>query len=373
VITGDCELERFFARYEFGVEHVLGGSDIEGYALHDLLQLADSESLALWQQLHLGYTETAGHPALREAIGELYDTVATEDVVVCAGAAEALYLLSNALLGPGTHAVVVVPAFESLYKVAAATGAQVSLVRLDPGNGWSLDLAALHAAVRNDTRAIFINFPHNPTGAQLGGEQFRSLLEFAHRRGIPVVSDEVYRHLEFDPAALLPAAADLNSSAVSVGVMSKAYGLAGLRIGWVASQDAELVRRVRNLKDYTSVCSSAPSEILALIALRAAEEVVGRCRRIVLDNLSQVEAFMRRWAEVIDWVPPRGGTVAFPRLRPAIPVDEFVEALARQESVLLLPGSVFDDTDNRFRIGLGRIGAPAALARLDGFLTRTLG
>jgi len=373
MITDDCNLERFFARYEFGVEHVLGGSDIEGYALHDLLQLADPESLKLWQQLHLGYTETAGHPALREAIGDLYATVGADNVIVCTGAAEALYLLSNALLGPGTHAVVVVPAFESLYKVAVATGAQVSLVSLDSSDGWSLDLAALEAAIRDDTRAIFINYPHNPTGAQLGGEQFRSLLELAHRRGIPVVSDEVYRNLEFDPATRLPAAADLTATAVSVGVMSKAYGLAGLRIGWVASQDTELVRRVRNLKDYTSVCSSAPAEILSLIALRAADEVVGRCKRIVLENLDHVEAFMRRWSDIIDWVAPRGGTVAFPRLRLATPVDEFVEALARQESVLLLPGSVFDDTENRFRIGLGRIGAAEALARMDGFLTRTLG
>ncbi len=371
--TDTCQLERFFARYEFGVEHVLGGSDIEGYGLHDLLQLADPESLKLWDELRLGYTDTAGHPALREAIGDLYTTGAELHVVVCAGAAEALYLLSSALLGHGTHAVVVRPAFESLYKVAAATGAQVSSVFLDSSDGWSLDLSALEAAIRYDTRAIFLNYPHNPTGVQLGREQFAAVLDIAERHGVTVVSDEVYRGLEFDPASRLPAAADVDARAVSVGVMSKAYGLAGLRIGWVASRDAELVRRVRDLKDYTSVCGSAPSEILSLIALRAADVVVRRCKQIVLDNLSHAEAFMRRWREVLDWVPPQGGTVAFPRLKLAVPVTEFVEALVRQESVLLLPGSVFDDTENRFRIGLGRIAAPEALARLDGYLTRTLG
>ena len=199
--------------------------------------------------------------------------------MVCAGAAEALYLLSSALLGPGTHAVVVRPAFESLYKVAAATGAQVSSVFLDSSDGWSLDLSALEAAIRDDTRAIFLNYPHNPTGVQLGREQFAAVLELAERRGVTVVSDEVYRGLEFDPASRLPAAADVNARAVSVGVMSKAYGLAGLRVGWVASQDAELVRRLRDLKDYTSVCGSAPSEILSLIALRAADVVVGAASR----------------------------------------------------------------------------------------------
>ncbi|MBV9821029.1 MAG: pyridoxal phosphate-dependent aminotransferase, partial [Actinobacteria bacterium] len=321
----------------------------------------------------LGYTDTAGHPALREAIGGLYATEEARNVVVCAGAAEALYLLSSTLLGPGTHAVVVRPAFESLYKVAAATGARVTSVMLDSADGWSLDLAELEAAVREDTRAIFLNYPHNPTGAQLGAEQFAAVLELADRRGVTVVSDEVYRGLEFDPATRLPAAADVSARAVSVGVMSKAYGLAGLRIGWVASRDADLVRRVRDLKDYTSVCNAAPSEILALIALRAGEQVVARCKQIVLDNLAHAEAFMRRWSEVVDWVPPRGSTVAFPRLKLPVPVTEFVESLVREESVLLLPGSVFDDTENRFRIGLGRTGAPEALARLDGFLTRTLG
>lgn len=373
MIPDVCRLERFFTRYEFEVEHVLGGSDIEGYALEDLLELADSESLKLWQGLRLGYTETAGHPALREAIADLYATVSPGNVVVCAGAVESLYLLSHALLGPGTHAVVIRPAFESLYKVAAATGAQVSTVSLDASAGWHLDLAALEAVLQGNTRAIFINYPHNPTGALLSREQFQALMNLAQRRGITVVSDEVYRCLEFAPAARLPAAADLDPRAVSVGVMSKSYGLAGVRIGWVAAQDADLLRRLRNHKDYTSVCNSAPSEILSLIALRAGEEVVRRCKQIVLDNLVHVEAFMRRWSEAIEWVPPQAGTVAFPRLKLPIPIDEFVETLARQESVLLLSGSVFDDTDNRFRIGLGRIAAPEALARLDDFLTRTPG
>lgn len=372
MIPDVCKLERFFSRYEFDVKHVLGGSDVDGYALGDLLELADPEALKLWQGLHLGYTETAGYPALREAISDLYANLAPHNVIVCAGATESLFLLSNALLGPGTHAVVVWPAFDALYKVAAATGAQVSMVALDAADGWSLDLAALEAAVREDTRAIFINYPHNPTGALLGREQFRSLMEFAASRGITVVSDEVYRFLEFDPGARLPAAADVSGQAASVGVMSKSYGLAGLRIGWVASQDTDLLERLLILKDYTSVCGSAPSEILSLIALRAGEVVVQRCKQILLDNLAHAEALMRQWSDVLEWVPPQAGTVAFPRLKLAVPVDEFVERLARQESVLLLPGSVFDDTENRFRIGLGRIAAPEALARLDDFLTRTL-
>lgn len=374
MIPDPCKLERFFARWEFSVDHVLCASDVQGYPLAELLALADRSTLAMWERLDLGYTETAGHPELRAAIAEQYELTVPNDILVCGGgAAEALYLTAQVLLGPGTHAVVVWPAFESLYRVAAATGAQVSLVPLAADNGWSLDLAAIERALRPETRAIFVNFPHNPTGTQLEPGAFQALIALAASRRVTLVSDEVYRYLEFDPTDRLPAAADLDPTALSVGVMSKAYGLAGLRIGWIATRDADVLTALRTIKDYTSVCASAPSEILALMALRARDTVVGRCRQIVLENLRRVTAFFDAWPSLFDWTPPRAGTVGFPLLQAELPVARFVTDLAEQESVLLLPGSVFDSDDNRFRIGLGRTSTPQALERLDRFVARTLG
>lgn len=369
MIPRPCELERFFARYEFTVEHILCASDVDGLPMAELLGLADPQLRELWDSLALGYTETGGHPVLREAIAGLYERVTPDEVVVCGGgAAEALFVLLNAILDRGDHSVVVWPAFESLSKVAPAIGAEVTLVPLDATDAWRLDVGAVRRALTPQTRAVVINYPHNPTGAALDLASYRELIDLAEERDLWLVSDEVYRLMEFDPASRLPAAADVTGRAVSVGVMSKAYGLAGLRIGWIAARDPELLRRVITIKDYTSVCASAPAEVLATIALRARDRVVGRCRDIVAANLAHVDGFMDRWAEHVAWVRPRGGTVGFPRLRADWPVDEFVDELVTRHGVLLLPGGVFDDRDNHFRIGMGRRNLPEAIARLDAFV-----
>jgi len=371
MIPQPCALERFFARYEFSVEHVACASDVDGLPMSDLLAWADEESRDAWQRLTLGYTETTGRPELRAEIAGLYETVAPDEVVVCGGgAAEALYLLFHALLDRGDGAAVVWPAFEALTKVAPAIGAELTLVRLDPGAGWRLDVDEVRRALRPATRLLAVNFPHNPTGVTLDPATLAALVELTTERGVTLLSDEVYRLLEFDEASRLPAAVDLDSRAVSVGVMSKAFGLAGLRIGWIAIRDAQLRSRILTLKDYTSVCASAPSEVLATAALRARHRLVARCRDIVTTNLRHVEAFVDS-TDLVEWTRPTGGTVGFPRLAAPWPIEEFVEELVAKHGVLLLPGTVFDDTTNRFRIGLGRRTLPQALDRIADFITAT--
>jgi aspartate/methionine/tyrosine aminotransferase len=373
VLVSESRLERFFARWEFEAEHVLCASDIDGLSLSELLALADDDARERWANLRLGYTQTAGDPALRTEIAKRYQTVRAEDVIVCGGgAAEAVFLVMNALLTPYSHVVVVWPAFEPLHNTARAIGAKITAVPLDPSTGWAVDPDAFQFALRRNTTAIVTNFPHNPTGALPDATTFTAVLDLARNRDIPVVSDEVYRHLEFDPARRLPAAADLDPRFASIGVLSKSYGLAGLRIGWIASRDAELRHRILRLKDYTSVCAAAPSEILALIALRAHDQVVAGCAALVAENLGHVEEFFERWPGLFEWTPPAAGPVGFPKLLADVPIDRFVADLVHSEGVLLLPGTTFGNRDNRFRIGLGRRNMAAGLARLDNFVSRDL-
>jgi aspartate/methionine/tyrosine aminotransferase len=360
-------LERYFARWEFVAPHILCASDLERWRLDELLALADAEGQALWRELTLGYTESSGHPRLRAEIASLYQGVAPEAVLTFAGAEEAIFVLLNVLLGPDDHAVVVWPGYQSLYTVAQAAGAAVTLLPLAADDGWALDLAALRRALRPTTRLIVVNFPHNPTGALPDRATYAKLVTLAEEAGAYLFSDEVYRLLEYDPADRLPAGVESSRRAISLGVMSKAFGLAGLRIGWLASHDLDLLRRASAFKDYTTICNSAPSEILALIALRARATVLARGLAIVTANLANLDAFFARWAGVYDWVRPRAGSVAFPRLRSDWPVDQFAEALVQQEGVLLLPGTVYGHPGNHFRLGLGRTDLPAALARLDRF------
>ena len=236
-------LERYFARFEFDAPYLLSSSDVEGFRLPELLALADDECRALWAELSLGYTESPGHPALRRAIAEGYERIAPGETLVFSGAEEAIFAVLNTTLGPGDHAVVVWPAYQSLYEVARATGAAVTLVPLDAARGWAIDLAALRAAIRPETRLIVVNFPHNPTGALPDRDTFAAIVDLGRECGAWLLSDEVYRLLEYDPAERLPAAADRYERAISLGVMSKAFALAGLRIGWVATRDADLQQR----------------------------------------------------------------------------------------------------------------------------------
>jgi aspartate/methionine/tyrosine aminotransferase len=362
----DFALERYFARWEFAVKYVLCASDAEPYRLDELLALADDDSRARWDALSLGYTESLGLPALREEIAALYPGCTADDVITFAGAEEGVFLTMNTLLRAGDHAVVVWPAYQSLFEIARAVGASVTFVPLSPAD-WSLDVDAVAAAMRPNTRVIVINFPHSPTGAQIRGDQLARLVSIAELHGVHLFSDEVYRFIEHDTPTL-PAAAACSDRAISLGVMSKAFGLAGVRVGWIACRDAALRQRVAALKDYTSICNSAPSEILSLIALRARDRVLARTRGIVAENLATLDAFFARNEERFGWTRPRAGTVCFPVLKRG-DIERFAAELVESQGVLLLPGSQFGYAGNHFRLGYGRRDMADGLARLEAFAT----
>jgi aspartate/methionine/tyrosine aminotransferase len=368
VRIADFALERFFARWEFAVRHLLCASDVEGYPMAELLALGDQETRSLWENLRLGYTESTGHPLLRAEIASLYDDIAADDVLVFAGAEEAIFCLSSVLLGPGDHAVVTWPGYQSLYEVGRAAGAEVALHELREDDGWDLDPERLIAALRPDTRLVVVNAPHNPTGMLPTHEQWGRLTGELARRGVHFLSDEVYRFLEFDPAGRLTAGADAFERGISLGVMSKSFAMAGLRIGWLVTRDRQLLARCAAFKDYTTICSSAPSEILALIGLRARDMVLARSRTIVEANMARVDQFFADHNDRFTWVRPRGGSIGFPRLLDDEPIDGFAARLVETEGVLLLPGSQFGYPGNHFRIGFGREDLPQAIAGLESFL-----
>lgn len=369
----DFELERYFARWEFNARHLVCASDVEGYSMTELLALADDETRALWDGLRLGYTESTGHPLLRREIASLYDSIGPDEVLTFAGAEEAVFCLMNVLVGPGDHAIVSWPGYQSLYEVARANGAEVTLHELHESNGWALDLDVLRRQVTPATRLIVVNLPHNPTGMLADRGTFDRLVEVAEDAGAHLLVDEVYRGLELDPAQRLPNGADAASRGISLGVMSKSFALAGLRIGWLATHDRELLDRLARFKDYTTICSSAPSEVLSIIALRARDQVLERSRGIVAANLDRLDGFFEDWADRFSWVRPTAGSIAFPRLTvPGVRIDDWAAELVEAEGVLLLPGSQFGHPGNHFRIGLGRTDLPEALERLESFARRTL-
>ena len=291
-------------------------------------------------------------------------------MLVFTGAEEAIFALANVVVGPGDHAVVVWPAYQSLYEVARAAGAQVDLLRLRHEEGWRFDPDALRRALRPNTRFVVVELPAQPHGRAARARDVRGRRAHRRRRGSHAALRRGVSILGARPRDRLPAAADRSRRAVSLGVMSKSFGLAGLRIGWVATHDAALRERLAAFKDYLSMCNAGPSELLALIALRARERVLARTLGIVHDNLRLVDRFFEEWAGRFEWVRPRAGGVGFPRLRDGGDADAFAAALREEEGVLVLPGSVFDHDGGHFRLGFGQRGLPDALAGLGRYAER---
>ena len=273
----------------------------------------------------------------------------------------------QAALQPGNHVIVHSPCYQSLSEVALSLGCQVTAWKANEQNVWMPDIDELKRVIRPTTRVIVINTPHNPTGLLMERAAFAEINQIAQERGILLFSDEVYRESEYDVANRLPAACDVNDLAVSLGVMSKTYGLAGLRIGWIATHHAGLYTRMAQLKDYTTICNSAPSEFLAELALRHRGKLAQRNVDIITRNLAILDHFFAGHSEMFSWVRPKACSIAFPKLI-GEDIESFCHELVTSKGVLLLPGTIFDDQGNHFRIGFGRKNMPESVSRLEEFL-----
>ncbi|HLX26445.1 MAG TPA: aminotransferase class I/II-fold pyridoxal phosphate-dependent enzyme [Candidatus Cybelea sp.] len=358
-------LERYFARYEFTTRYLLCASDPETMPLHALLALepGSEERLA---ELRLGYVESRGGTALRAAVATLYDGCDAGAVLSHAGAEEAIFVFMNAALQRGDHAIVQFPAYQSHYSVAETIGAEVTRWRSDLSDEGAPDVDQLERLVRPQTRAIVLTTPNNPTGYAFARGQMERIVAIAREHGLWLLSDEVYRGTERE-AEQIPAICDWYERGVSLGGLSKAHGLAGLRIGWSCTRDSALYERMAALKDYLSICNSGPSEFLADLALRHNAALIERVRGITTRNLDLLDDFFARRSQLFAWRRPRAGTTAFPRYLGGSG-EAFCARVAREAGVLLLPSTAFDAGDEHIRFGYGRADLPEALATLDDFI-----
>ena len=373
----DFKLETYFSKWEFTAEHHLTASDAEAMTVAEVLALGTDADRAAYENLHLGYTPTWGTPEVRSAIAGTYSALTEENVLAFAGAGEALFWTMQLFVEPGDHVIVNVPNYQAIESVPIATGIDVEGLPLWTGEGddleWTLDLERFEAMLRPETTLVSVNFPNNPTGFVPDHETWQAFNDLCHSRNIRVISDEVYRGVEIDPANTIPAAAEINPSALSISVTSKAYGLPGLRVGWVVSQDTNALSRLERAKHYTSICNSAPGEALTVIALTHGEQILEKNRAIVAANDLAVHEFMSNYPDLFDYQSPVGGCVTFPRFLGAEGAAEFCTRAVEESGVFLLPHTVYasdlgDVPTDRFRIGIGRTNVPASLDALAAHL-----
>jgi len=368
------KLERFFAEYEFSTPYLLCSSDCESLSVRDLLALEPGAAERL-AGLRLGYTESRGDPALRADISTLYAALPPERVIVHSGAEEAILNLCLAILSPGDRVAVNFPCYQSLAEIPRALGCEVLPWELRAEDRrWALDPDELGRILQKPTKLVILNMPHNPTGALMRRDEFERVVELCRISGAILLVDEVYRYLETDPSRRLPAACEAYENGVSLNVLSKSAGLAGLRIGWLATSRADILDEVAVVKDYNSICASGPSEVLAGVAVRNIVELSRRSLDLVRRNAALVGSLFARKPGFASWIPPEGGSIAFPKLGPEAArrfdgdAHALASRLASEAGVLLLPGSLYGYEKSHFRIGLGRANCPEALSRLEAWL-----
>jgi len=358
------KLERYFAQYEFSAPFLLSSSDCQALSMKELLSMVDEETLNLWNNLSLSYTEAKGHPLLRSEIANLYDD---DNEIMVIAPEEGIYITMQSLLNEGDHVITTFPGYQSLYEIAETKGCRVSHWTPSTNKGWSFEIDDLKALVTEQTKMIVINFPHNPTGTTLSKSSLEEIVQLARSRNIILFSDEMYRFLEYEEKDRLPSVSDLYENGISLSGLSKSFALPGLRIGWLATKNSKCFKKFEEYRDYTTICNSAPGEILALMALRSPKTIIHRNLKIIKTNLHLLDKFFDSHKDLFSWIKPQAGTIAFPRLIGG-DVDQFCKNLVKKQGVLLLPASLYDYEGNNFRIGFGRKNMAEALGELEKYL-----
>jgi len=370
----DFRLISYLSRLEHAVRFPLSSSYPESMSIDTLFELAGKEHRAPFMQTMLDYPPLRGTPELLEATAATYRQVTPRQVISFAGADEAIYASFQMLLEPGDHAVVITPNYQSLESVPMSR-CDVTGVALDENNDWALDTAKVRAALRANTKVLVINFPHNPTGALISREQLNELIEICRERGIWIFSDEVYRLTEFDPADRLPQLADVYERGISLNVTSKAYGLPGLRIGWVACQDDVWMQKLERMKQYLSICNSMPGEFLTTLALNARAPILERVMERSRSQLAALTAFLARYPDRFSLAVPKAGVLAFPRYTGPEGAEVFATRLVEEAGVMVIPSVTYASelnpvSEDFLRIGFGRANLDQALAEMGKWLDK---
>ena len=367
------ETEQFFARYEFNTPHQLCNSDCESISIAELLEMA-GDSLEQFGEQRLIYTESQGHPDLRQSIASLYSTIKPDDVVVLGTPVEGIYLAARALLEPGDEVIVLSPAYDALINMFEHVTGPEQVKKWEfksTGASWELDLDDLRSLISARTKLVVVNFPHNPTGYLPGAELQQELASIIEDNGLWLFYDEMYFGLVHSGTAAIPSAADVTKKSIVLSGLSKTHGLPGLRCGWLVIQDEVLRENIMNWKYYTSICPPAATEYLAIAALRVWKTLRDRNVARIEKNLELADAFFARWPRLFTWRRPMAGSTALVGYH--VPsVQALSTRLAEEEGILIHPARILGSDDHHMRIGLGRDSFPEALHQFELWLSSQL-
>lgn len=344
-------VEQFLSTYELEAELNLAETCVDPFTLREFLALMGEDNfLEQLKDMQLTYGFGKGSPALLEGLARLYDHMKPENILVEGGAIGANFLVFYSLVEPGDTVISIFPAYQQLYSAAKSFGANVKLLRLRENNQWLPDLDELVELVDNKTKLIVINNPHNPTGSLIETDLLRKICSIAEDAGAYLLCDETYRGLYIRPEDFVPSVSDLSEKAIATGSFSKPLSLTGLRLGWIAAKK-EIIDECFDHRHYTTLTTDIIADALAALAMKHADRIYERNLKIIRAN----HRILSQWIKeepLIEWIPPRAGSVAYLRYNLKIPSMDLCLRLIREKSTLLTPGWCFD-MEGFLRIGYG--------------------
>ena len=365
------KLEDYLSQREFSAKYMFCASDVESRSIRSLLSF-ESHSEEKFLEINLSYTTPEGDEELRELIAKRYQILAKENILCFAGAEEGIYTAMRVLLEKNDHAICLTPCYQSS-KTLPETFCSISewpLKKDEKNSSWRLNLDSLRKLIKKNTKMIVLNFPNNPTGFIPDKKTFLELIQIAREHDLYLFSDEVYRGLELNEKNRLPYAASLYEKALSLDVLTKSYGLAGLRIGWVACQDKKILKKLGAYKHYLSICNAGPSEFLAKLALRHEEKIWLENKLLLQKNFDELKNYFLSRPDLFKWYEPQGGCIAYPQYRGKENISEIADRLFKEYKLTILPCSVFSEENNHFRVSFGRKNMPEALKVFKKFFER---
>ena len=337
-------LEVWFDDYQYEVEHDIGESAVKYLTVDDLD--IDLQGVAL----RYGYHK--GRPPLREIIANEHPGLSAENIIVTTGASEANFCVVSAIVKPGDHVIIEHPTYPSLYEVPRSLGCDVSLFTLRFEDQFKPDLDRLRDMIKPETKLISFTHPNNPTGSMISADELQALVNLVEEHDIYLLFDETYRAMDFTGS--LPPAATVSPKVISISSMSKCYGLPGIRIGWVATQDQSILDAVLTIREQVSIANNALGEEIALHVLKRQEAFLQHAKTHIQTNRDIVSGWIDQH-EQVEWVYPEAGVVSFPRLKPAVAIDPeaLYRLLVEKYKTFVVPGRCFEMDNRHFRLGFG--------------------
>ncbi|HGK7333671.1 TPA: aminotransferase [Streptococcus suis] len=341
-------VEEWLNVHENSAIYDIAGVSISSLTLEELFALSGTNPEDFYKKLQgtkLNYGWIEGSPEFKEAVSQLYEHVAPEQILQTNGATGANLLVLYSLIEPGDHVISLYPTYQQLYDIPKSLGAEVDLWQIEEENGWLPDLEKLRQLIRPNTKMICINNANNPTGAVMDRAYLEELAEIASEVGAYILSDEVYRSFsDLD----IPSIIEVYDKGIAVNSLSKTYSLPGIRVGWVTANH-QVTDILRDYRDYTMICAGVFDNLVAQLALASRKEILKRNRRILEENLAILDQWMEK-EPLVSYIRPAVVSTSFVKIAVDMPMEEFCLQLLQEYGVLLVPGNRFE-RDGYVRLG----------------------